>query len=82
MKQMNIINIIKLYNQYGSTEQPLANELAIKNMIEACKLDGVLSKEEKKYIKEATRIHVLMKSLKVKHKLEKYFNEEVSEKAL
>ena len=73
---------IKLYNQYGSAEQPLADELAIKNMIEACKLDGVLSEEEKKYVKEAIRIHVLMNSLRVKHKLEEDFNENVSEKVL
>ena len=41
-----------MYNQYGTNEQPLADELAIKNMIEACKLDGVLSKKKKNMSKK------------------------------
>ena len=53
----------KMYNQYGTAHQPLADELAVSNMITLISsgtFQHCFSDEEKKEILEAIKKHVLM----------------------
>lgn len=63
-----------MYHEYDSKEQQIADELTIKNMIEACHLPGLLSPEEDERVKQAVRMHILMNA----RKIEETFEEEIS----
>lgn len=58
-----------MYNKYDSKEQPIADELAINNMLIALeyseKYSNIFSVEEESYLKNAIRAHVLMNANKV-----------------
>ena len=58
-----------MYNKYDSKEQPIADELAIKNMLTALeyseKYSIIFSVEEEAYLKNAIKAHVLMNANKV-----------------
>ena len=58
-----------MYNKYDSKEQPIADELAISNMLTALeyseKYSIIFSVEEENYLKNAIKAHVLMNANKV-----------------
>ena len=53
-----------MYNKYNSVEQPIADELAIQNMITALRY-GLFNTEEQIYVEEAIKAHILMNAKSV-----------------
>ena len=66
-----------MYNQYGSAQQPLADEIAISNMLKALSTPQIvreLSEEEQKEILQAIKNHILVNAKIVNNVVENKYH--------